>query len=62
MDWQLVAVLVVVAGAGIYLVRHNLRGWSGKKGCGGGCNCAGQKSAKAESAVPLQQLSLLRRP
>jgi hypothetical protein len=60
-------VLVLVAGAVLYLGRTALRTWSGAKtGCQSGCGCGPGKSAgadrgKAATLIPREQLTIRRR-
>ena len=55
-DWQVIAVLVIVAVAAAYLARVTWRSWRGSKtGCGGGCGCA----AKAPAAEKNGQAALV---
>jgi FeoB-associated Cys-rich membrane protein len=67
MTWQLIAVLVIVAAAAVYLIRQTWRTWSRKAGaCGGGCGCA-RKTPTATGSngtaalIPSEQLTLRRR-
>jgi hypothetical protein len=68
-DWQLVLVLVCVAGAACYLARQTLRTWTAsRKGCTGGCGCHGRPAADESNGqavfIPTEQLGRLpvRRP
>jgi hypothetical protein len=66
MDWQLLAVGLLVAGAVAYLGRSAWRTWAGVKGgCGGGCGCAKGSAPAADSArgtlIPVEQITLRRR-
>jgi hypothetical protein len=61
LDWQVIAVALVLAWAVAYLVRAALRT---RKGCGGGCGCAKTpaKPAKGQSVwVASEKLTLRRR-
>jgi hypothetical protein len=49
MNWQLIAVGIIVALTAIYLARQTWRTWSAKKaGCGGSCGCSGKTGTPAE--------------
>jgi len=49
-EWQLIAVGLVIVGAICYLGHQTWRSWrASKKGCGGGCGC----HAKANTSVTL---------
>jgi hypothetical protein len=59
MDPELITVLVIVAGAAVYLSRRTWQTWSGKKaGCGNGCNCSGKKAEDAPKLIPSEHLTL----
>jgi hypothetical protein len=67
MSWQLGIVILVVAGAVLYLGRVAWRSWSGaKSGCGGACKC-GNESAQpgthegGDTLIPLEQVTMRRR-
>jgi hypothetical protein len=64
MDWQLATVMVLVAAAGLYLVRRAWRTWRGAKGgCGGSCGCAAAAAERPGAAlIPPEHLTLRRRP
>ncbi len=48
MIWQPLLVGLILLAATVYLVRQTWRTWfSAKAGCGGGCSCAGKKTAAA---------------
>ena len=54
-EWQMVAVLLIVAAAGVYLARatwHSLR--ASKSGCAGGCGC---KTKSSDAAADEPQLA-----
>ena len=59
MTTQLVLVLLIVAGAALYVGRQTWRSWSatGKSGCGGGCGCAMKKpeAASTPTLIPVEQ-------
>ena len=58
MGWQMLLVLVFVAGALAYLGWGAWRTWVGRgKGCGGGCACPGEKKAAAGGLVSIEQLT-----
>ncbi|HEV3263800.1 MAG TPA: FeoB-associated Cys-rich membrane protein [Gemmataceae bacterium] len=66
-DWQLIAVLVIVAVAAAYLARMTWRSWRGSKtGCGGGCGCntkatpIGEQNGKATLITTDQLTARLR--
>jgi hypothetical protein len=67
MNWQIAAVLVVLAVAVLYLAHSGWRMLTGKKtGCGGSCRCEGKTSAGTQAGeqvthVPLEQVTLRRR-
>ena len=65
MDWQLTAVIGILAGAVTYLGRRAWRSWFARKGgCGGGCDCSAKPPAQANGHVTLvapEQLRLRRR-
>ena len=65
MDWQLVIVIACVAAAVAYVARATWRTWHPKPGaCGGGCGCA-KPAPPAESEarlIPVEQVTLRRRP
>jgi hypothetical protein len=62
MDWQLIAVAVLVAAAAAYLARQTWRTWrGGKGGCGGGCGKAAPCEDRQTTLIPADQLTL-RRP
>jgi hypothetical protein len=65
MTWQLLLVMLIVAGAACYLARQTWRSWGGKKsGCGGSCGCAGRPTSSASNSptlIPAEQLTLRRR-
>jgi len=51
LNWQLLLVGMIVLAASAFLVRQSWRTWFGAKGsCGGGCSCAGKKSATNNGA------------
>jgi hypothetical protein len=59
MDLQLPTVVLIVAGALVYLGRRTWQTWSGKKvGCGNGCNCSGKKAESPPVLIPSEQLTL----
>jgi hypothetical protein len=61
LDWQTVAVALVLAWAVAYLVRAALRT---RKGCGGGCGCAKSPARPANEQsvwVASEKLTLRRR-
>ncbi len=58
MDWQLIAVVPVVALAGGYLLRRALRAWGPKAGCGGGCGCKSPSTTPPVTFVPAESLKL----
>ena len=64
MEYQWVAVALIVAVAAAYVVRQTIRTWSGSKktGCGGGCGsgCGSTGAAKTGTAVfvPADQLTV----
>lgn len=62
MQWQLLAVGLIVAGAVGYLARRAWRTWAGRKsGCGGcGCKPADRPAARA-AVIPLEQVVPRRR-
>jgi len=60
MNWQLLAVGVIVAAAVSYLARQTWRTWSAKKSGCGGCGC-GSKSNDNATVIPVEQLTLRRR-
>ncbi len=56
LDWQLLAVLAVLALAVIYLARQAIRTLRGRgAGCGGGCNCAPEQPGNLLSADDLMK-------
>jgi hypothetical protein len=60
-DWQTVAVALVLAWAVAYLVRA---AWRTRTGCGGGCGCAKSSAKKAPGQtvwVAPEKLTLRRR-
>jgi hypothetical protein len=67
MDWQLLLVGLLVAGAAGYLVRQTWRTWTvSKTSCGGGCDCGGKATAPTAgngraTLIPPEQLSVRRR-
>jgi hypothetical protein len=64
MEWQLLVVGVIVAGAACYLGRQAWRSWFGRQSGCGGCGCASTSAAPANgqaSIPPVQQLTLRRR-
>jgi hypothetical protein len=65
MVWQLIIVGILVAAAGLYVVRMTWQTWHPPKGsCGGGCGCAPKTTASQESEpmlIPTEELTL-RRP
>jgi hypothetical protein len=59
MNWQLLLVALIVAGAALYLGRQTWRTWSGKKaGCGGGCGCAPTAAGGSSTIIPPDELTL----
>jgi hypothetical protein len=67
MDWQLLTVGVIVAGAVLYLARQSWRTWAGTKsgcgGCGGGCGKPSKTGqTKGPVLIPIEQLQVRRRP
>jgi hypothetical protein len=59
MDWQLVAVVPIVALAGGYLLRRTWRAWGGRKaGCGGGCGCKAPAADRAVTFIPAESVAL----
>jgi len=67
MNWQTVLVVLLVAGAAVYVARRMWRTWmSAKDGCAGSCGCssaAKQAAGTGAPAVflPAEQLTLRRR-
>jgi len=66
MDWQLVVVGPIVAGAAWYLGRQTWSTWSGKKAGCTGCSCKGGSAPAGRAAgqgtlIPREQLTLRRR-
>jgi len=59
MDWQLVAVMVAVAAAALYVARGWWRSWSASKaGCSGGCGCGPkQDSPDTRTIISTDQLT-----
>jgi hypothetical protein len=62
MDWQLVAVGLLVAGALAYLISQAWRSWKGsRRGCGG-CRCAAPRETEAQQEaahfIPAGQLTV----
>jgi hypothetical protein len=63
-DWQLLIVGVIVAGAAGYLARQTWRTWSGKKSGCGGCSCKSTTASASQEQTPLipaEQLTWRRR-
>jgi hypothetical protein len=62
MDWQLLGVGVLVAGAAVYLGQQTLRTWIGKKsscgGCGGGCGKPTAPTPPGATLIPVEELRL----
>jgi len=63
MDYQLLAVALIVVAAFGYLARRAWRTWAGRKsGCGGGCSCGPKEPVNGQiSLIPPEQLTLRRR-
>jgi len=68
MNWQLIAVIVIVAAAAVYIGRQTWRTWSTRKdsSCGGGCGCASKTQASGNTngapvLIPSEELVLRRR-
>jgi hypothetical protein len=66
MNWQLLVVSMIVAAAGLYLIRQSWRTWSGRKGggCGKGCGCASKSTDQSNgdvTLIPSEQITLRRR-
>jgi hypothetical protein len=60
MDWQLMAVTILVAAALAYLARTTWRTWKkGQGACGGACSCAAAPKT-AEALIPAASLTLRR--
>jgi len=67
MNWQMLAVIVLVAVAAGYLLRQHWRAATGRKagGCAGGCSCPSKSTVAANGTeAPLiapEQITLRRR-
>lgn len=63
MPWQEWAVVLLVAGAALYLARRTWRTWSGRASCGGcGKGCAEPPAKEvAPTFIPTGELTLRRR-
>jgi hypothetical protein len=57
MDGQEIAVIAIVAAAGLYLARRTWHTWVGKKsGCNKGCACGDKAPAGAATLIPSDEL------
>ena len=64
MDWQLFAVVVIVAGAVGYLARSTWKSIAGRKSCGSGCGCSAKPATSSNGSaavIPLEQITLRHR-
>ena len=60
MDGQMIAVIAIVAAAGLYMVRRVWRTWAGKKsGCASSCSCAVETAANKPALIPSEDLTNL---
>jgi hypothetical protein len=62
-DYQILIVAILIAGASLYVGYRTWRTWAGSKkgGCGGGCGCSAGEKAKASNSgdkarIPLDQV------
>jgi hypothetical protein len=63
-DWQLLAVALIVAAAALELLRRTVRAWRGAGGCGTGCGggCGAPKnSEESGKTVLVGRLTVRRR-
>lgn len=61
MDWQLIAVALMVVMAAAYLVRWAWRSRADRS-CAGQCACGGSRGRNGTSGIQIGQLNLRRRP
>ena len=63
MDWQLVAVALIVAAAALALLRQAVRTWRGAGGCGTGCGggCGKPNPEPGGTTVFVERLTVRRR-
>ncbi len=61
MNWQLIAVIVIVSCAALYLARQLWGSFAGRK-CGGGCGCSGKSTPEEPASLISPQQITLRRP
>jgi hypothetical protein len=63
MNWQLLAVILIVSCAVLYLGRQLWNSFAGRKGsCGGGCGCSSKPPVEENGALISPQQITLRRP
>jgi hypothetical protein len=61
MNWQVIAVILIVSCAVLYLARQLWASVSGGKGCGGGCGCSAKPTPPDEARLISPQQITLRR-
>jgi hypothetical protein len=63
MNWQLLAVILIVSCAALYLARQTWQSFAGRKGsCGGGCGCSSKPPVDEACALISPQQITLRPP